>query len=160
MDNLGFVISDWMGLDKLTAPEHANYTHFVKAGINTGIDMLMQCKIRYSIANTSCAYCCRLKFIPQRSSIVFQKSSSSGNILWVGMGTMASRDSVVQSVADGGILMCTATDMAVLCGTMGRYGSYPLRGKYCHKMALRIVLACIESHANRYKRYIVPVLSV
>lgn len=26
-------------------------------------------------------------------------------------------DSAVQSVSDGGILMCTATDMAVLCGT-------------------------------------------
>lgn len=25
-----------------------------------------------------------------------------------------------------------------------RYGSYPLRGKYCHEMALRILLACIE----------------
>ncbi|XP_050228818.1 tRNA (guanine(26)-N(2))-dimethyltransferase 2-like [Mercurialis annua] len=74
-------------------------------------------------------------------------------------------DSAVQSVADGGMLMCTATDMAVLCGGNGevcysKYGSYPLRGKYCHEMALRILLACIESHANRYKRYIVPVLSV
>ncbi|KAI3500639.1 hypothetical protein L1887_36463 [Cichorium endivia] len=74
-------------------------------------------------------------------------------------------DSAVQSIADGGLLMCTATDMAVLCGGNGevcysKYGSYPLRGKYCHEMALRIVLACIESHANRYKRYIVPVLSV
>ncbi|KAK7271841.1 hypothetical protein RJT34_28068 [Clitoria ternatea] len=74
-------------------------------------------------------------------------------------------DSAVQSVVDGGLLMCTATDMAVLCGGNGevcysKYGSYPLRGKYCHEMALRIVLACIESHANRYKRYIVPVLSV
>ncbi|XP_026412155.1 uncharacterized protein LOC113307901 isoform X2 [Papaver somniferum] len=37
----GFVISDWMGLDKLTAPEHANYTHSVEAGINAGIDMVM-----------------------------------------------------------------------------------------------------------------------
>eukprot|EP00252_Welwitschia_mirabilis_P024824 TRINITY_DN7513_c0_g1_i1.p1 TRINITY_DN7513_c0_g1~~TRINITY_DN7513_c0_g1_i1.p1 ORF type:complete len:377 (+),score=65.80 TRINITY_DN7513_c0_g1_i1:108-1133(+) len=27
-------------------------------------------------------------------------------------------------------------------------------------MALRMLLACIESHANRYKRYIVPVLSL
>uniref|UniRef100_A0A2N9HV00 tRNA (guanine(26)-N(2))-dimethyltransferase n=1 Tax=Fagus sylvatica TaxID=28930 RepID=A0A2N9HV00_FAGSY len=45
-------------------------------------------------------------------------------------------DSAVQSVVDGGMLMCTATDMAVLCGSSG------------------------ESHANRYKRYIVPVLSV
>ncbi|CAN1765275.1 Probable tRNA (guanine(26)-N(2))-dimethyltransferase 1 [Linum perenne] len=43
---------------------------------------------------------------------------------------------------------------------MARYGAYPLRGKYCHEMALRILLASIESHANRYKRYIVPVLSV
>ncbi|KAJ8484875.1 hypothetical protein OPV22_017360 [Ensete ventricosum] len=74
-------------------------------------------------------------------------------------------DTAVQSVADGGILMCTATDMAVLCGDNGevchsKYGSYPLKGKYCHEMALRILLACIESHANRYKRYIVPILSV
>lgn len=28
-------------------------------------------------------------------------------------------DSAVQCVADGGILMCTATDMAVLCGGNG-----------------------------------------
>ncbi|KAJ0244627.1 hypothetical protein HA466_0192320 [Hirschfeldia incana] len=74
-------------------------------------------------------------------------------------------DSAIQSVADGGLLMCTATDMAVLCGGNGevcysKYGSYPLRGKYCHEMALRILLASIESHANRYKRYIEPVLSV
>ncbi|KAG5614873.1 hypothetical protein H5410_014697 [Solanum commersonii] len=74
-------------------------------------------------------------------------------------------DSAVQSVVDGGILMCTATDLAVLCGGNGevcysKYGSYPLRGKYCHEMALRILLACIESHANWYKRYTVPVLSV
>ncbi|XP_031095894.1 probable tRNA (guanine(26)-N(2))-dimethyltransferase 2 isoform X1 [Ipomoea triloba] len=74
-------------------------------------------------------------------------------------------DSAVQSVVDGGLLMCTATDMAVLCGGNGevcysKYGSYPLRGKYCHEMALRILLACIESHANRHKRYIVPILSV
>lgn len=74
-------------------------------------------------------------------------------------------DSAVQSVNDGGMLMCTATDMAVLCGNNGevchsKYGSYPLRGKYCHEMALRILLASIESHANRYKRHIVPVLSV
>ncbi|OEL29448.1 putative tRNA (guanine(26)-N(2))-dimethyltransferase 1 [Dichanthelium oligosanthes] len=74
-------------------------------------------------------------------------------------------DSAVQAVADGGLLMCTATDMAVLCGTNGevcysKYGSYPTKGKYCHEIALRILLASIESHANRYKRYIVPVLSV
>lgn len=33
----------------------------------------------------------------------------------------------------------------LLTSTCGiRYGSYPLRGKYCHEMALRIVLASIE----------------
>eukprot|EP00850_Spirogloea_muscicola_P011482 SM000071S21106 [mRNA] locus=s71:391555:399694:+ [translate_table: standard] len=74
-------------------------------------------------------------------------------------------DSAVQSVADGGLLMCTATDMAVLCGNNGevchsKYGSFPLKGKFCHEMALRILLASIESHANRYKRHIVPVLSL
>ncbi|CAM6032724.1 unnamed protein product [Sphagnum compactum] len=74
-------------------------------------------------------------------------------------------DSAVQSITEGGLLMCTATDMAVLCGNNGevcysKYGAYPLRGKYCHEMALRILLASIESHANRYKRYIVPVLSL
>ncbi|GLT61976.1 hypothetical protein SLA2020_346460 [Shorea laevis] len=62
-------------------------------------------------------------------------------------------DSAVQSVVDGGMLMCTATDMALLCGGNGE-------GNTATKLALRILLACIESHANRYKRYIVPVLSV
>ncbi|XP_020105119.1 probable tRNA (guanine(26)-N(2))-dimethyltransferase 1 [Ananas comosus] len=74
-------------------------------------------------------------------------------------------DSVVQTLADGGLLMCTATDMAVLSGgnegvCFSKYGSYPLKGKYNHEMALRILLACLESHANRHKRYIVPILSV
>ncbi|KAK3139452.1 hypothetical protein QOZ80_5AG0383500 [Eleusine coracana subsp. coracana] len=74
-------------------------------------------------------------------------------------------DSAVQCVADGGILMCSATDMAVLAGgnaevCFSKYGSYPLRGKHCHEMAMRILLACIESHAIRHKRYIVPIISV
>ncbi|KAG8088357.1 hypothetical protein GUJ93_ZPchr0010g10509 [Zizania palustris] len=74
-------------------------------------------------------------------------------------------DSAVQCVANGGLLMCSATDMAVLAGgnaevCFSKYGSYPLRGKYCHEMALRILLSCIESHAIRHKRYIVPVISV
>ncbi|XP_052134415.1 probable tRNA (guanine(26)-N(2))-dimethyltransferase 1 [Oryza glaberrima] len=74
-------------------------------------------------------------------------------------------DSAVQCIADGGILMCSATDMAVLAGgnaevCFSKYGSYPLKGKHCHEMALRILLACIESHAIRHKRYIVPIISV
>ncbi len=54
---------------------------------------------------------------------------------------------------------------AVLCGNNGeacwaKYGAYPLHRPFCHEMALRILLASIESHANRYKRHIVPVLSL
>ena len=74
-------------------------------------------------------------------------------------------DTAVQTVADGGLMCVTATDMAVLCGNSGevswtKYGSYALRGKYCHEMALRILLASVEQHAVRHRRYIVPVLSV
>ncbi|CAA2951265.1 uncharacterized protein LOC111401615 [Olea europaea var. sylvestris] len=37
----GFVISDWQGIDKITNPQHANYTYSVLTGINAGIDMIM-----------------------------------------------------------------------------------------------------------------------
>ncbi|CAA2987229.1 lysosomal beta glucosidase-like isoform X1 [Olea europaea var. sylvestris] len=37
----GFVISDWQGIDKITYPQHANYTYSVLTGINAGIDMVM-----------------------------------------------------------------------------------------------------------------------
>ncbi|XP_071442282.1 tRNA (guanine(26)-N(2))-dimethyltransferase [Hetaerina americana] len=74
-------------------------------------------------------------------------------------------DSAVQSLADGGLLLVTATDMAVLAGNApetcySKYGAISLHSKACHEMALRIVLQCIESHANRYGRYIVPLMSV
>ena len=74
-------------------------------------------------------------------------------------------DGALQSVADGGLLCVTCTDMAVLCGNASetcytKYGAISLRGKNCHEMALRIVLQCIESHANRYGRYMVPLLSL
>lgn len=37
----GFVISDWLGIDRITSPAGANYTYSVQAGINAGIDMVM-----------------------------------------------------------------------------------------------------------------------
>ena len=48
-------------------------------------------------------------------------------------------DSAVQSLADGGLLMITCTDMAVLCGNHSetchaKYGSISLRSKCCHEM--------------------------
>ncbi|XP_069692231.1 tRNA (guanine(26)-N(2))-dimethyltransferase [Periplaneta americana] len=74
-------------------------------------------------------------------------------------------DAAVQSVSDGGVLLVTCTDMAVLAGNCpetcySKYGAISLHIKSCHEMALRIVLQCLESHANRYGRYIVPLLSI
>ncbi|XP_060804468.1 tRNA (guanine(26)-N(2))-dimethyltransferase isoform X2 [Amyelois transitella] len=74
-------------------------------------------------------------------------------------------DSAVQSVQEGGLLLVTATDMAVLAGNSPetcycKYGAVSLKTKSCHEMALRILLQCIEQHANRYSRYIVPLLSI
>lgn len=70
----------------------------------------------------------------------------------------------IQCVAEGGLLLVTATDMAVLCGNNGeacyaKYGCYPLHKSYCHEQAIRILLASISTTAAKYKRYIVPVLS-
>lgn len=74
-------------------------------------------------------------------------------------------DSAVQSVKKGGLLLVTATDMAVLAGNSPetchcKYGAVSLKMKCCHEMAVRILLQCIESHANRYGKYIVPLLSL
>ena len=71
----------------------------------------------------------------------------------------------VQAVNEGGLLCVTATDMAVLCGGSGeacwsKYGSYPVKGKYCHEYAVRTLLHAVEAAANRYKRHIVPVMSL
>merc|ERR1712168_127570 len=74
-------------------------------------------------------------------------------------------DGALQALDDGGLLCVTCTDMGALCGNHGeaayaKYGSLPLKAKYCHEMALRIVLACLDSHAGRYKRYIEPLVSM
>jgi tRNA (guanine26-N2/guanine27-N2)-dimethyltransferase len=74
-------------------------------------------------------------------------------------------DSAMECVSEGGMLLCTATDMAALCGNtseacFAKYGMYPLHKPYCHEQAIRIVLAAISKAAARYKRYIVPVLSL
>lgn len=74
-------------------------------------------------------------------------------------------DAAVQSVEDGGLLCVTCTDMGVLSGghpetCYAKYGSMPTKGKYLHEMALRIVMHALEAQANRYRRHIVPVLSL
>lgn len=41
-----------------------------------------------------------------------------------------------------------------------KYRGVPTKGRYMHEMSVRLVLAAIEAQANRYKRYIQPVLGV
>ncbi|KAK9987409.1 hypothetical protein SO802_032360 [Lithocarpus litseifolius] len=36
---LGFVISDWEGVDRITSPPHSNYTYSIQAAVQAGIDM-------------------------------------------------------------------------------------------------------------------------
>lgn len=74
-------------------------------------------------------------------------------------------DAAVQAVQDRGLLLVTCTDMAILCGNSSetcraKYGAVSLKTKCCHEMALRIILQSIESHANRYGRYTVPLLAI
>ena len=74
-------------------------------------------------------------------------------------------DAAVQSTRDGGLMCVTCTDMGVLCGNSPetchtKYGAIGLKSKCCHEMALRIVLQSIEAHANRYGRYVEPLLSL
>ena len=75
-------------------------------------------------------------------------------------------DSAVQAVSgDGGLLCVTCTDSPVLSGNYpevcyAKYGSMPLKAKYLHEMALRVLLNSIETAANKYKRHIVPWLSL
>jgi beta-glucosidase-like glycosyl hydrolase len=40
----GFVISDWKGIDRITTPQHLNYTYSIQAGISAGIDMVISFK--------------------------------------------------------------------------------------------------------------------
>ncbi|KAH6943758.1 hypothetical protein HPB50_026934 [Hyalomma asiaticum] len=74
-------------------------------------------------------------------------------------------DAAVQAIQDRGLLLVTCTDMAILCGNSSetcraKYGAVSLKTKCCHEMALRIILQSIESHANRYGRYTVPLLAI
>lgn len=74
-------------------------------------------------------------------------------------------DSAVQAVANGGLLCVTCTDMTALAGSFpevcfAKYGAMPVKAKYSHEMALRILLHAIDATANKYKRHIVPWLSM
>lgn len=74
-------------------------------------------------------------------------------------------ESAIQTIADGGLLAVTFTDMAVLCARSPhvcfyKYGAAPLSKPYCHEMALRIVLRMISEMASRQQKYIEPMISL
>uniref|UniRef100_A0A8B9FLJ0 tRNA (guanine(26)-N(2))-dimethyltransferase n=1 Tax=Amazona collaria TaxID=241587 RepID=A0A8B9FLJ0_9PSIT len=74
-------------------------------------------------------------------------------------------DAAVQAVSEGGLLCVTCTDMGVLAGnnaetSYSKYGAVSLKGKFCHEMALRIILHSLDRRANCYQRFIVPLLAV
>ena len=74
-------------------------------------------------------------------------------------------DSAVQAVADGGLICCTCTDMAVLSGNFPEkcfslYGTVGLKGHYMHEASLRTLLHALDSAANKYKKHIVPWISL
>ncbi|NWW12000.1 TRM1 dimethyltransferase, partial [Oreocharis arfaki] len=67
--------------------------------------------------------------------------------------------------ASPGLLCVTCTDMAVMAGNSSetcysKYGAVSLKGKFCHEMALRIILHSLDLRANCYQRFVVPLLSV
>ncbi|XP_022193109.2 probable tRNA (guanine(26)-N(2))-dimethyltransferase [Nilaparvata lugens] len=74
-------------------------------------------------------------------------------------------NAAIENLVDGGLMLVTCTDMAVLAGNVpeacyAKYGAMPLRNSACHEMAIRIVLNCIQEHAADYNKYIVPLLSI
>ena len=75
-------------------------------------------------------------------------------------------DSAIQAIKSGGLLCITCTDMTVLASAnfpevcYAKYGGIPLRARYNHEMALRILLLSLSTTASKYKKYIVPWLSM
>jgi tRNA (guanine26-N2/guanine27-N2)-dimethyltransferase len=72
-------------------------------------------------------------------------------------------DAAVRSVYNHGIIACTATDTAALCGVFPRvcyrrYGAWPLHGPCMHEVGLRILLGCLCREAAKYDRGIEPLV--
>ncbi|KAK7195190.1 N(2), N(2)-dimethylguanosine tRNA methyltransferase [Novymonas esmeraldas] len=74
-------------------------------------------------------------------------------------------DGAFRCVKEGGLMLVTSTDSAILCGNFAdtahaKYSSMPYKASHCHEAAVRTLLACIERVANKHKKYIVPLLSL
>ncbi|RLF29790.1 MAG: tRNA (guanine(10)-N(2))-dimethyltransferase [Thermoplasmata archaeon] len=72
-------------------------------------------------------------------------------------------DSAVRSITNNGLIACTATDTAALCGVypktcIRRYGAKPLHSHVMHEVGLRILIGFICREAAKYDKGIEPML--
>lgn len=73
-------------------------------------------------------------------------------------------DSAIRSIYNNGIIACTATDTASLCGIypkvcLRRYGAKPFHSFVMHEVGLRILLGFICREAAKYDKGIEPIIS-
>ena len=73
-------------------------------------------------------------------------------------------DSAMRSIQNNGIIACTATDTATLCGTypkvcLRRYGAVPFHSTVMKEVGLRILLGFICREAGVYDKGIKPLVS-
>ena len=73
-------------------------------------------------------------------------------------------DSAIRGISNYGVLACTATDTAALCGTypkvcLRRYGVVPLHSTVMKEIGLRILLGFICRNAGIYDKGIKPLIS-
>jgi tRNA (guanine26-N2/guanine27-N2)-dimethyltransferase len=73
-------------------------------------------------------------------------------------------DSAIRGIKNNGILACTATDTATLCGVypkvcLRRYGAFPFHSIVMKEIALRILVGLICRTAGAYDKGIQPLIS-
>lgn len=73
-------------------------------------------------------------------------------------------DSAMRSISNYGVISCTATDTAALCGTypkvcLRRYGAVPFHSTVMKEIGLRILLGFICKQAGVYDKGIKPLIS-
>jgi len=73
-------------------------------------------------------------------------------------------DSALRSIENNGIISCTATDTAALCGRyidacLRRYGAIPFHSYLMHEIGLRILIGFFCREAAKYDKGIKPIIS-
>jgi len=73
-------------------------------------------------------------------------------------------DSAIRGISNYGVIACTATDTAALCGTypkvcLRRYGAIPFHSTVMKEVGLRILLGFICRNAGIYDKGIKPLIS-